>query len=162
MKGSSAPTATALPPHSASTSPFPRIAISSSRGGTTPDQENCPLPVPGAAVGCSDDCLCVPPSERPGNPALLPGNPAFLCEYSIGVLRSVKGQELLAPPLGQVEVRHSCHLTSLPSLCRGRFTYGRQEPIGSLGWQCFFWAGSHREIRQKAGHLSEPIGRLTS
>src|ERR1035438_8650252 len=105
MKGSNAPMATPMPPHSASTKPFSRIAISSSCGGTTPDQENCPLPVPGAAVGaavgCSDDCLCVPPSERPGNAALRPGNPAFLCEYSISALRSVKGQELLAPPLGQ-------------------------------------------------------------
>src|ERR1700689_4879464 len=89
MKGSTAPITMPMPPHSASTKPFSRIAICSSRGGTTPDQENCPLPVSGAAVGCPDDCLCVPPSERPGNAVLLPGNPAFLCECSIGVLPAV-------------------------------------------------------------------------
>src|ERR1700690_4238513 len=101
MKGSNSPMATPMPPHSASTKPFSRIAICSSCGGTAPDQENRPLPVPGAAVGCPDDCLGVPSSGRPGNAALRLGNPAFLCEYPIGALRSVKGQELLAPPLGQ-------------------------------------------------------------
>src|ERR1700689_5722012 len=87
--------------------------------GTTPDQENCPLPVSGAAVGCSDDCLCVPPSGRPGNVALRPGNPAFLGEYTIGALRSVKGQEFLAPRLGQVEVRYGWQLAAMPSSCVG-------------------------------------------
>src|ERR1035441_2941562 len=134
MKGRRAPTATAPPPHSASTSPSPRIAISSSRGGTTPDQENCPLPVPGAAVGCSDDCLCVPPSERPGNPALRPGNPAFLCGYSIGVLRSVKGQELLAHRLA----RSKSDIVATGPPCRrsvvgASLTGGRSRSVRSVG-----------------------------
>src|ERR1700678_4481017 len=141
MKGTSAPTAIAMPPHSASTSPFPRIAICSSCGGTTPVQENCPLPGSGTAVGCSDDCLCVPPSERPGNAALGPGNPAFLGEYSIGALRSVKGQEFLAPRLGQVEVRYGWHLAAMPSSCvvGASLTGGRSRSVRSAGM--FFPAG---------------------
>ena len=64
-----------------------------------------------------------------------PGNPAFLGEYTIGALRSVKGKELLAPPLGQVEVRHDCHLTSLSSLCvvGASLTGGRSRSVRSAG-----------------------------